>query len=352
MTRRFVPQLSAAIALVALACAPNPPRDFSPDPSVVAQIQQIRIIPREPRACPGAVIQADYEAILTDGTRVPFARAYDKRNAPRLHVQFLERNSPDAVARQNGDWVADPNPLATAATGFHLTATLRADSRITTTLLLPPTYDCMARRLAFSGSGGIAGQTGQDGPDVTVRLEVQHSPFYEKLFVARIEVGGAKPSYIMGDSASIVRTEWLTVVSSGGDGANGSAGSDGIDGIPGSAGCPGQPGGRGQDGSGGGAGGDGGNGGRITIVVPADRPQLADLVRGFSHGGSGGFGGAGGRAGRGGKGGQGLFDAMNQPCSDGADGSSGLDGSSGRNGFPGSSRPRAVLASAATQQPH
>ena len=36
MTHRFAPQLSAGIALVALACAPNPPRDFSPDPSVVA----------------------------------------------------------------------------------------------------------------------------------------------------------------------------------------------------------------------------------------------------------------------------------------------------------------------------
>ncbi len=345
MTHRFAPQLSAGIALVALACAPHPPPAFTPDPGVVAQIQQIRIIPREPRACPGAVIQADYEAILRDGTRVPFARAYDKKNPPRLHVRFLERQSPEAEARQNGDWVADPNPLATAATGFHLTATLRADSRITTTLLLPPTYDCMPRRLAFSGSGGIAGQSGQDGPDVTVRLEVQHSPFYEKLFVARIEVGGAKPSYVVGDSESIVRTGWLTIASSGGDGGNGSAGSDGSDGFPGSAGCPGQAGGQGQNGSDGGAGGDGGNGGRITIVVPSDRPELADLVRGFSRGGSGGRGGDGGRAGRGGKGGQGLFDANNQPCSNGADGSSGLGGSSGRSGFPGSSRPRAVVAS-------
>src|SRR5439155_15768329 len=142
---------------------------------------------------------------------------------------------------------------ATVATGFHLTATLRADSSITTTLLLPPTYDCMPRRLAFSGSGGIAGQSGQDGPDVTVRLEVQHSPFYEKLFVARIEVGGAKPSYIVGDSESIGRSEWLTVESNGGDGANGIAGPDGSDGFPGPPGCPGQTGGRGQDGSAGGA---------------------------------------------------------------------------------------------------
>ncbi len=339
MTHRFAPQLSAGITLAALACASNPLRDFTPDPGVVAQIQQIRIIPREPRACPGGLIQADYEAILRDGTRVPFARAYDKKNPPRLHVRFLERNSPDAVARQNGDWVADPNPLATAATGFHLTATLRADSRITTTLLLPPTYDCMPRQIAFSGSGG------QDGPDVTVRLEVQHSPFYEKLVVARIEVGGANPSYVVADSAAIGRTEWLTIESSGGDGRNGSAGSDGIEGSPGAAGCPGQAGGQGQNGSDGGAGGDGGNGGRITIVVPSDRPELADLVRGFSPGGSGGRGGDGGRAGRGGRGGQGLFDANNLPCSNGADGPSGLDGSRGRIGFPGSSRQRVVVAS-------
>src|SRR2546422_3141163 len=302
MTRRFAPQLSAGIALVALACAPNPPRDFSPDPSVVAQIQQIRIIPREPRACPGALIQADYEAILRDGTRVPFARTYDKKNPPRLHVRFLERNSPDARARQDGDWVADPNPLATAATGFHLTATLRADSRITTTLLLPPTYGCMPRRLAFSGSGGIGGQSGQDGPDVTVRLEVQHSPFYDKLFVARIEVGGAKPSYIVGDSESIGRSEWLTVESSGGDGANGSAGSDGIDGFPGAAGCPGQPGGRGQDGSGGRAGGAGGKSRGPTNGAAFRPPKQAGFVWGPGRsGGGGGGGGAGGGRGGGGE---------------------------------------------------
>src|SRR2546425_1067507 len=315
MIRRFAPQLSAGIALVALACAPNPPRDFSPDPSVVAQIQQIRIIPREPRACPGALIQADYEAILRDGTRVPFARAYDKKSPPRLHVRFLERNSPDAVARQDGDWVADPNPLATTATGFHLTATLRADSKITTTLLLPPTYGCMPRRLAFSGSGGITGLSGQDGPDVTVRLDVQHSPFYEKLFVARIEVGGAKPSYVVGDSASIGRTEWLTITSSGGDGGNGSAGSDGSDGFPGSAGCPAQAGGQGQNGSDGGAGGDGGNGGRITIVGSSDPPELAGFVGGFSRGGRGGGGGGGGGGRRrGGKGGGGFFEGAQTPC--------------------------------------
>ena len=350
MRRKLVPQLSAGLALVSIACAPNPPRDFAPAPSVVAQIQQIRIIPREPRACPGGLIQADYEAVLTDGTRVPFSRTYDKKNPPLLHVRFLERSSPDAVARQDGDWVADRNPLATVTTGFRLTATLRADSRITTSLLLPPTYGCMPRQLAFSGSSGIAGLSGEDGPDVTVHLEVQRSPFYQELFVAGIQVGSAKPFYVVGDRESVARTDWLSVESHGGDGGNGVAGSNGIDGTPGAAGCPGEPGGRGQDGSEGGAGGDGGNGGRITIVVPPDRPELADLVRGRSQGGSGGYGGDGGRAGRGGTGGPGLFDASNQPCSSGADGTSGRDGSSGRAGFTGSSRARTVVASTGNMQ--
>jgi len=100
---------------VVAACSHAPPADFAPDPGLVAQIRDIRIVTAQDRACPGGWIQASYEAVLADGSRVPFARSYDKKHPPRLHVVFLERSSPDAVSRDNGDWVTNANPLWTAA---------------------------------------------------------------------------------------------------------------------------------------------------------------------------------------------------------------------------------------------
>src|SRR6266566_633441 len=214
--------ISIGAALLAIGCSHAPPRDFAPDPGLIAQIREIRIVPQESRGCPGAPIHAAYEAILADGSSVPFARSYNKKQPPRLHVQFLERKSPDAVARQDGDWVAEPNPLATKSTGFRLTATLRANPSITSTIVLPPTYDCLRRQFAFVGASGVVGLSGQSGPDVTVRLDVQSSLFYQQLYVAGIQVGGARPVYVLADSSTIGLTEWLVVESRGGDGGNGS----------------------------------------------------------------------------------------------------------------------------------
>jgi hypothetical protein len=339
-----------AVLLLCTACAPSPPADFAPAPGLIAQIRQIRIIPTDTKACPGAVIHADYEAVLADGSHVPFARTYDRKHPPALHVTFLDRKSAEATPRQDGDWVAAKNPLATISTGFRLQASLRADSAITSTVVLPPAYDCMDHAFTFWGGPGPAGMRGQDGPDLTVRLAVEHSPFYDKLYVAGIEVGGARPFYVLADSAAIA-AEWLSIESHGGDGGDGMAGSSGLDGSMGAPGCPGQAGGRGSDGGRGGDGGNGGDGGRITLVVPPNQPELARFVKTASWGGSGGRGGDGGRAGRGGSGGQGLVDMnTNMPCSNGPDGSAGLDGSSGTNGFPGSSG-RTTVAAAASKQP-
>jgi len=346
MTRVSAPHFLAWIALLGAACAPQPPRDFAPDANVLQQIREIRIIPNAPRACPGATIHAGYAAILADGSTVPFAESYNSKKPPQLHVQFLERQSPDAVARDNGDWSAESNPLATESTGFRLTATLRANPGITTTVVVPPTYECMDHRFTYSGSLGSPGFRGGDGPDVTVQLEVHHSPFYERLYVAAIQAGKAKPAYVFADSSALRLSEWLEVDSRGGDGGNGWPGSDGINGTPGSAGCPGGRGGDGANGSDGGPGGDGGDGGRITIVVPPNRPELAKLVRTASWGGNGGFGGDGGHGGAAGPGGAGLFDTNNQPCANGDNGSAGRDGSRGRSGFSGSAGPRTTVASA------
>src|SRR6266496_4549640 len=174
--------------VVTTACSHKPPADFAPDPGLVAQVRDIRIVTTQARACPGATLQASYEAVLADGSRVPFARTYDKKHPPRLHVVFLDRSSPDAVSRESGDWVTNANPLWTAASGFRLTATLSAKPAVQNTIVIAPEYSCMGHGFQFSGEPGGAAQAGGNGPDVTVRLAILRSPFYDKLIVAAVEV--------------------------------------------------------------------------------------------------------------------------------------------------------------------
>jgi len=147
--------LATGFAVASLAaCSHAPPADFAPDPGLVAQIRDIRVVTTYARACPGAVMPTSYEAILMDGARVLFARSYDKKHPPRLHVVFLDRESPDAVSQEDGDWVMNGNPLATVTTGFRLTATLRAKPSATGTIVVAPDYGCMRHAFVFSGQAG------------------------------------------------------------------------------------------------------------------------------------------------------------------------------------------------------
>src|SRR5437762_989837 len=264
--------------LLLAACSHAPPEGFAPDPGLVAQIRDIRIVTTYTRACPGATVTANYEAVLADGARVPFSRSYDKKHPPRLHVVFLDRESPDAVSQEDGDWVTERDPLATVSTGFRLTATLRADSRITNTVVVPPDYGCVPHTFVFSGEPGGPGEAGEPGPDATVRLAVVRSPFYDKLLVAGIQVGLAQPFYVLQDATAVPPADWLVIESRGGRGGAGTAGAKGTDGSAGAAGCPAQPGAPGGNGGNGGPGGAGGRGGRISVIVPLDNPFLAGMV--------------------------------------------------------------------------
>src|SRR5437762_15123 len=316
---------SFCATILVFGCSHAPPPDFAPDPGLVAQVKDIRIVTSYARACPGSVIATSYEAVLVSGERVPFARSYDKKHPPRLHVVFLDRESPDAVSQQDGDWVTERDPLATVSTGFRLTATLRANSNVTSTVVVPPYYGCMPHVFTFSGDEGRPGEAGDNGPDVTVRLAQLRSPFYDKLYVAGIQVGVAPPFYILGDATSVAPADWLVVESRGGRGGAGIAGVNGGNGGP---------------------GGSGGRGGRVTVIVPVDQPLLAGLVEGRSRGGAGGPGGAGGTGGRGGKGGKGQTDQSNRRCPDAADGPPGRSGSAGpaaNDGVPG---PRSIVLTA------
>jgi len=317
---------------------------------LVAQIRDIRIVTGYARACPGGVIPASYEAVLASGERVSFSRSYDKKHPPRLHVVFLDRESPDAVSQEDGDWVTERDPLATVSTGFRLTATLRANSRITNTVVVPPDYRCMPHTFAFSGEPGGPGEAGEPGPDATVRLAVLRSPFYDKLFVAGIQVGLAPPFYVLQDAGAVPPADWLVIEARGGRGGSGVAGTRGADGSAGAAGCPAQAGAPGGNGGNGGSGGPGGRGGRINVIVPLDNPFLAGIVAGRSPGGAGGPGGPGGAGGKGGKGGQGGTDASNRRCPDAVDGAPGQAGSAGPTGSQGSPGPRSIVVTAPARE--
>src|SRR2546422_498857 len=298
--------LTSFAATVLASCSHAPPPDFAPDPGLVAQIRDIRIVTGYARACPGAVMPTSYEAVLADGSRIPFARSYDKKHPPRLHVVFLDRESPDAVSQEDGDWVAERDPLVTVTTGYRLSATLRANSRITNTVVVPPDYRCMPHTFVFSGDAGGPGEAGEPGPDATGRLALLRSPFYDKLFVAGIRVGLAQPFYVLQDATAVPPADWLVIESRGGRGGTGVTGSKGTDGSSGAAGCPAQPGAPGGNGGSGGPGGSGGHGGRVTVIVPLDNPFLAGIVAGRRSRGTGGAGGPRGGGGKGGDGGPGA----------------------------------------------
>lgn len=330
-------------SVLAVGCSHKPPADFAPDPGLVQRIKEIRIVTATSWACPGQVINASYEAVLDDDSRVPFATKYDKDRPPRLHVVFLERRSNEAYSQQDGDWVTDRDPLFSALSGFRLAATLKARPELTVTEVVEPEYSCLPHVARFEGRPGEVGQPGDDGPDVTVQLAVLRSPFHDRLLVAAVEVGEAPPYYLLADAERIPPSDWLIVESRGGTGGRGRAGPKGADGAPGTPGCPGGQGGPGGNGGNGAAGGAGGRGGRATIITAAEEPFLAGIVEARNPGGEGGKAGPGGPGGKGGKSGEGRPAAGGPPCANGPDGPGGQPGSAGPAGPHGRSGPRASV---------
>jgi len=180
------------------ACGPKrPPPSFTPDPGLVEQIREIRMS-TSVRACPGESFAATYTAVLNDGSMVPFESRYDEDRPPRLHVIFLNRTSPDATPLQGGGWSAAHDPLATAITGFRLNVSLNAKPSVTTSAVVAPDYTCLQHSFTFRGSGG-----GASGPQVTVRLGILRSPFFDRLLVAGVEVEEAPPFYVLADARAV-----------------------------------------------------------------------------------------------------------------------------------------------------
>ena len=332
------------LSLVAFspACSNKPPPDYAPDPGLIARIAEIRMLIGDGRVCPGNTIRASYEAVLENGAIIPFATRYENDYPPPLHMVFLSRNSAEASPRNDGGWATNSDPLVSVLNGFRLNAFLRVKPSLSVTQVVEPDYACQRYAFSFHGHRGSRGQIGRPGPDVTVRLNILNSPFYDELLVAGVEVGHAPPFYVFADASFIPHADWLIVESLGGQGGRGVAGSDGADGTKGADGCPAGTGGAGGAGGNGGPGGAGGLGGHITIIVPDDQPLLAGLVEAHSNAGPGGKGGPPGEGGAGGEGGRGI--SSTQRCSRGTAGAAGADGSAGVDGPDGrpGARPQVI----------
>lgn len=251
--------------LVLAGCAKKPPADFAPDPLLLGRITDLRMRASAARVCPGERIQASYEAVLEDGSVVPFATKYDKKNPPPLHVVFLRFASGEAAPRESGHWDTYPDPLRSATNGFRLSAFLRDKPSVNTFEVVEPDYSCVPHVFAFEGKpGGADGRAGGPGPDVVVRIDIVRSPFYDRLLVAEIAVDAAPPFYVLADADLIPPADWVVIESRGGAGGRGADGSNGQRGAPGDPGCPGGRGGAGGAGGNGGPGGPGGQGGGVT----------------------------------------------------------------------------------------
>jgi hypothetical protein len=332
--------LLLALLITATACSKKPPPDYAPDPGLVSQIREIRILPRVAAVCPGRTIQVDYHAVLADGRVIAFARKYDDDDPPPLHVIFLRRTSPEAVSQEDGDWNTAPAALVSAMHGFRLSVELRADPALSASAVVPPEYSCLRHAYRFDGRAGARGEPGFPGPDVLVRLGELSSPFYERLLVVAIEVGDAPPFYLLQDPLAVSPSDWLRIDSRGGRGGRGEKGAGGARGRQGAAGCPGTQGGPGGRGGPGGPGGPGGSGGHVTVMVPGELPYLAGVVEARSPGGQGGSGGPGGDGGRGGEGGEGVT-VSGRRCAGGPTGEPGPRGETGPEGASGQPGPRA-----------
>lgn len=332
--------LTVVVAGLLAACASKPPPDFAPDPALLSRIATIQVVPRSDHACPGERIRVDYEAVLDDGTVLPFSHEYDDDDPPALHVMFLGRQSSEAVSHENGDWTTDRDPLRSAVEGFRLSAVMRARPELTASAVVAPEYSCIPHTFRFSGASG------HPGPDVLLRLGTVGSPFYDRLVVLGVEVGDAPPFYVLHAAALVPPADWYVVESRGGRGQRGVRGEPGKTGPAGRAGCPGAPGGVGGSGQTGGTGAAGGPGGSVTILVPENERFLAGIVDARTVGGPGGPGGRGGAGGPGGPGGEGIV-VNGRRCEDGPSGTKGADGPTGPDGPAGApgNRPRVITVS-------
>jgi hypothetical protein len=271
---RFVSRLRVPVAaLCAAACASSLGSSAlgGTDSKLISFARGLNIVPASPRACPGESVGATYEVRIAGGTTLALTES---------DVAALERRGTLVEPAHNGGWRTNPDPLASAATGFRLHAALGRDTTVKGDTVLVPNYDC--HPLAWEVRGGEF-----VGEHAHVRLGTVKTPFYDSVVVAALEIPGRAPVVGLLGPGSL-RSGAIRI------NAPGRSGAPGRDGKTGQNGSECSDGGDGTDGD---PGRDGAPGGQVDVIVEAGSNWLADLV---SVQNPGGHGGAGGRPGAGG----------------------------------------------------
>lgn len=297
-------RLASALTFLILAGCTAP----APEPIAIARVRALRITPNQSRVCPGTPIEAHYTAVIDDASLRPIEES--------AVLGTLELTGVAAQPRTDGGWDTDPDPLVSAATGFHLHAALRENRAISADTIIVPQYDCHPVSLWLATRGAP-----HPGPDVSVRVSQLRTPFYDSVALIAINVEDRPTMHVLLGPSQFQRGT-IRISADGGAGAQGRQGATGLSGT--SACADGGDGTNGQDGE------PGGSGGQFTVYVQDEHQGLLDLIQATNSGGRGGPGGRGGYGGRPGP------PSGNPPCSPraGKAGTNGRAGDDGRNGAP------------------
>jgi hypothetical protein len=257
---------------------------------------------------------------------------------------------------ENGFFVASPDMIATAISGFDLRATYKRDTKLTETKHYPPSYDCISTAGLFGagGAGGYQGEPGNPGNNgepgtggsggsgagpgsdggpggpggqIVAYATIVRTPHHPHVGI--LHVTGDIEQLLLFDPK-----RKIAVYATGGGGGAGGQGGAGGNGGNGGAGNPGGPGGTGGPGGNGANGGQGGPGGSVVLIYDAKFPELAELIALDASGGAGGDAGWAGPGGGGGAGGSAEGEGA-EAGPDGAVGSEGIAGQPGQGGANG-----------------
>lgn len=339
MARRQVPWEAMILTLAAVGLAVTGCFLFGPKTEYVSILGggkvervQVKLEGAEGGICPGQ----EYQVVIRVQTRKgatyttwtkPESGAPDKAG----HIDFSEfefRLSGGKVDEM-GVFLADPDALRAAGTGYRIAAAVKDDKKVNSKVSYPTRIDCStsavhagergedgfhgvdgaepgadggANLVPDGGQGGDGG-FGGNGSTVEVASTLVKTPFHDVAVLIKVapKTGGMR-HYLADPTAP----EGFGIDCRGGDGGNGGRGGNGATG------------GNGGKGGGGGLGGDGG---AITGYFDAFQPVLQMYMKYLNQGGQPGEPGKGGEPGG--------RDAEGRPMLPGADGDPGQVGQNG-----------------------
>jgi hypothetical protein len=264
-----------------------------------------------------------------------------------------------ALDPATGIFVPNTDVLATAVTGFPISAKYKREKVEPSAVTYTPTYDCItfagmggapgpmgdmgpSGNSGASGAGGDSTKAGGDGgggtggglagnggsggpgPNLVAYATIVKTPHHERLVLLKV-TGDAEDTVLFDPARPIVLSAAGGAGGPGGTGGSGGAGGSGGSGYVGGRGGVGGPGGQG------GNGGNGGPGGTLQLVYDAAYPELASAITLDVAGGAAGSPGSPGAGGSAGSAGS----PLGEGATAGTAGTAGTDGTGGMAGQAG-----------------